>query len=194
MGAVASRRLIRFAGAEGRCRGWALLHLHLQAVLGRTGPTVVFPRRGARHKGPAEGPAQTGPLTALQAGASGPVPSLSEAAGDCLRDLQATCVHVCHAYESDAPVHCGVGVAQEANEKSFALLQEYLQLARSDAQAAGPARGFRFDFYLQRVSWQDDAVGQAAESTSGDQADVQRVQLMLPPPGRRSPAQQQAGE
>jgi hypothetical protein len=91
-------------------------------------------------------------------------------------------------------VNFGVGVEQEANEKSFALLQEYLELARSDAQTAGPARGFRFDFYLHRASQQDDAVGQGAESTSGDQGDVQRVQLMLPPPGRRSPAQQQAGE
>ena len=95
---------------------------------------------------------------------------------------------------SDAPAHCGVGFEQEANEKSFALLQEYLELARSDTQAAGPARGFRFDFYIQRASQQDDAVGQGAESTSGDQGDVQRVQLMLPPPARRSPAQQQAGE
>jgi hypothetical protein len=75
---------------------------------------------------------------------------------------------------------------QEANERSFKTLQEYLALARGDgAESVGPQRGFKFDFYMR----QERAGG--GESTSDRDDIVERVQLMLPPPGRRPPSQQE---
>eukprot|EP00976_Prorocentrum_cordatum_P074395 1181504-Prorocentrum_minimum.AAC.2 len=77
--------------------------------------------------------------------------------------------------------------AQTANEKSFALLQEYLRLARAAQEPHdAPAKAFHLEFYVKHENHADDSHDKASDS-------IERVEMMLAPPTRRSRAQLEAG-
>jgi len=74
-----------------------------------------------------------------------------------------------------------------ANEKSFALLQEYLRLARASQEPHdAPAKAFHIEFYVKNEKHADDSHNESGGST-------ERVEMMLAPPSRRSRAQLEAG-
>jgi hypothetical protein len=78
-------------------------------------------------------------------------------------------------------------ILQAANEKSFAVLQEYLHLARADQEAHGaPGRTFHLEFYVKKEHYAAEIVAKAGSST-------ERVEMMLAPPSRRTQAQLEAG-
>ena len=78
---------------------------------------------------------------------------------------------------------------QAVNEKSFALLQEWLTLASAASEPHGRSRAFQFEFYVRPVA--DDDAGDAAADVDEDRqaAPLRHVSVSVPPPGRSLSAQ-----
>ena len=73
---------------------------------------------------------------------------------------------------------------QAVNQKSFALLQEWLTLASAASEPGGRSRAFHFEFYIRPVDDNaDGAVDEDAERQAPE-APLRHVSLSLPPPGR----------
>jgi hypothetical protein len=74
---------------------------------------------------------------------------------------------------------------QAVNQKSFALLQEWLALASATREPHGRSRSFHFEFYIRPVD-DDDGDGDVDEDEErqAPAAPLRHVALSLPPPGR----------